>query len=112
MTVTVRAGDLRHRVRLERRIDGYDESGSREETWQKIGTRWAQVRPMSQRALIAAREAGLKLTHEVEVRYPAPMSGVDRIVFRGRTLYPEGPPMDVDEARVKIVYRCEERVDP
>lgn len=111
-TVAVRSGSLRHRIRLERRVQTLDAAGGRQETWEEIGTRWAHVRPLGQRKLMAAREAGLMITHEVEVRHPAPMSGVDRIIFRGRTLYPDGPPMDVGERRVAVVYRCEERVDP
>ena len=112
MTVMVRSGELRHRVRLERRVEELDDAGGRSEDWREIGTRWARIRPLSSRQLMAAREAGLEITHEVEVRYPAPVTGVDRIVYRGRHLYPDGPPIDVDERRVKVMYRCQERVDP
>lgn len=65
----MRAGRLRHRIRLEERRDRRAEDGSSDPQWAPMESRWADIRPASARTLEAAAAIQSRVTHEIRIRY-------------------------------------------
>lgn len=84
---TVRAGRLRHRVRVESPTEARSASGEVTRTWATDEHRWCDIRPMSGREYIAADHTVGQITHEIRMRYFAGLSVRQRIVevVSGRT---------------------------
>lgn len=106
----MRAGRLRHRVKLQRRATRFDSLGAPSETWEEVGTAWASVEPLSGRELLSAMEAGAQVTHRVGMRWREGVLPVDRVVHRGRHLYVDSV-IDPMERQRELVLMAEERVD-
>lgn len=116
MSVGMRAGQLRHRVTVEERVEGYDDAGQPVEEWSKVADAWAAIEPLDGRRLFSAREAGLEATHEVRVRYRDALRDgsrwrIDRIRYGDRTFVPDGPPRNTGERGVEVVIPAVERTD-
>ena len=89
----VRAGDLRHRVSLQKTVVTRDDYGEQIETWTTYATVWARISPLRGQELIQAQQVHAEATHEVELRYrhsstsnTLNISQVDRILFGTRIL--------------------------
>lgn len=105
----MRAGRLRHRVHLQRRVDGFDGHGQPSASWVTHMTTWASVEPLAGRELLAAMEAGAKVSHRIRLRWRDGILPVDRVVHRGRALEVESV-IDVDERRTELMLMAQERV--
>lgn len=113
------AGSLRHRVMVEERsaTPKYDGAGQPVENWEPVASAWARVEPLRGRELFRAREAGHEATHRVRMRWQGSFRDGDckwrigRIIHDGRTLYPEGPPMDLMEHGRAVEILATERTD-
>ena len=67
----MRAGELRHRVTVERRSMTQDTFGGQSTTWTALGTFWAWVQPASGREIEAAAAQQAEISHTVTMRYNA-----------------------------------------
>ena len=79
----MRAGNLRHRVTIEQRVQGHDEAGQPIDTWEPFVTTWADVVPVRGREVIDATLAATLTDVKFVMRY---LEGIDagmRVVFRG-----------------------------
>lgn len=80
----IRAGELRHRVRIERPVDTPDAvTGQAVRDWPLEATVWAAIRPLSAREILARDQVQAEVTHHIVMRYRA-LSSAWRIVFEGR----------------------------
>jgi SPP1 family predicted phage head-tail adaptor len=108
MAVTVRAGDLRHRVIVKQKATQTPNAvGEPQTTWSTLATVWAKVAPLSAREAERAKSVGEMVSHTVELRYRSDITAGMKITHRTRDLYINGV-MDVDEAKVKLMLYCSE----
>ena len=105
----MRAGKLRHRVIVQRRVEATDPQGGIEESWTTLAYRWASVEPLRGTELFTAQQIEPKTTHRVRLRWDSEplLSTKDRLEFRGRVLN-IGSMLNVDERRREFELMCEE----
>jgi SPP1 family predicted phage head-tail adaptor len=108
----MRAGDLRHRVRIQKRSVVTDTFGAQSHVWTDVATVWADISPMSGRELLAAQAINVDISHVVTIRYQ-PQFASPKAVAAMRILYGErifniSAPRDVDERHRQIELQCAE----
>ena len=77
----MRAGQLRHRLVLQRGTATQDSYGQTTTTWTTLGTVWGAVEPLAGREYLEARQQQTDLTTRVRVRHHATMGAADRITW-------------------------------
>lgn len=82
----MRAGKLRRRVQLQKRVASTDAEGSPQENWSAFATVWAAVEPLNAREYLLAAQAGVQVTHQVTVRYRSDVTHNHRVVEGTRVL--------------------------
>ena len=78
----MKAGRLRERVTLERKVVTRDSYGSEVITWTFFAERWAQVTPLSGREYVSMRQAQSDITTRVSMRWLPGVSTAMRLVWR------------------------------
>ena len=81
----VRAGLLRHRVVIQTLSTAKDAIGGDAETWTRLATVWAEVKPLSAREALEAQRMTSTASHFITVRYRDDLAPNMRVVWRGRT---------------------------
>jgi SPP1 family predicted phage head-tail adaptor len=111
------AGDMRQRVTIEMQSKQSDGHDGWDIVWAPVHTRIpAKVRPLIGRDLERARQIDPRITHDVSMRYWRNYrndldGGRARLIYHDindRTFEIIGPPVDEEEAHVKIVQTCKE----
>lgn len=105
----MRAGDLRHRVRLQRQQLADDLAGGDDVSFDDIATLWANVSTAGGREFWNAKKLTPEITHQVEIRYRSGIIGGMRFVYGDRVLRINAAP-DPDERRVRLLCMCTELV--
>lgn len=110
----MRAGNLRHRVTVQRPADTRGATGEAVQGFADVVTRWADVRPArGVEALAAGIERVARNTYDVRLRYESALSGITakwRIVTNeGRVLQIVSVPPRAANTR-ELVLVCDERV--
>jgi SPP1 family predicted phage head-tail adaptor len=89
--VVVRAGPLRHYIRIEKKTIDVSGDGDRTETWTTFAEVWASVETGNGREFFAARQVIADLTHTIRMRYLVDITPDMRIAYddqkTGRTRY-------------------------
>lgn len=80
----IKAGDLRHRITLQRRIAGVDAEGFAVETWTDVATVWAAVENLYGREYWQAAAVQAENTVKFTIRYRPDVDQTMRIIFRGQ----------------------------
>jgi SPP1 family predicted phage head-tail adaptor len=65
----MRAGELRHRVELQRATITRDPMGGEVKTWAQLGIHWASVEPLTGQETFAAQQEGAKVDVRIRLRY-------------------------------------------
>lgn len=99
------SGQLRHRLRLQRRIDSPDEGGGVTQSWEDVAVLWGDVRSSAPTRAIRAAQPNITQDVEVHIRYRRDIECDMRFVWRGdalriQTLH------DVGDEGVVLVARC------
>lgn len=101
----MRAGRLRHRIMLQRLTRVPDDIGGWVEVWFDLGQTWAEIRPVSGRAWMAAAQEQRAVTAEVLIR---PRQGIEAgmRVVQGETHYLiEAALMDYTRCELKLMCK-------
>lgn len=81
----VRAGDLRHRVTLQKPVYSQDEFGQPENNWEDIVTVWAKIEDISGREYFIAQQAPTaQVSTRIIVRWRSGVRPEMRIVHKDR----------------------------
>jgi SPP1 family predicted phage head-tail adaptor len=68
--MTIEAGRLRHRVKIQRRVDEQNETtGEMSVTWQNVAPVWAAIEPLSAREFIQSQSTQAQIVARVVIRY-------------------------------------------
>lgn len=107
----MRAGQLRHRIQVERPVNVAQTDGSRVVTWERIASVWARVSPLSGRELVAAQQINAEVSVSITIRAPSVSLQPDyRIVFDGR-FYDVVSVLDQDERGIEKMVMCKQGVN-
>lgn len=75
----MRAGQLRHRVEIQKPEEEQSASGEMEVTWHTSNWSWADIRPLSGREYFAAEQVNADITHEIIMRHDPTLTVKHRI---------------------------------
>lgn len=89
--MTLAAGRLRHRVRIEQPVDTRDpDTGGVITAWQLVAEVWAAIEPLSTREFIQAAAVQSAITGRIIIRYRDGLASNLRMVHNGQVLNPAG----------------------
>lgn len=108
----MRAGDLRHRIRLQRRSETRDALNQPATSWVDVAALWAEVLPLAGRKLMVGQAIHSEVTHTIGIRYQAQFAS-PREVAKMRILYNDRifnihASIDVEERHKMIELSCSE----
>ncbi len=93
----LKAGDLRHRVTIERLTSSQNTStGDVTESWVTFATVWAAIAPLSARDFVAAQAAQSKVSARLTIRALPGVTAAMRAVHGSTIYYIEGVLPDPD----------------
>lgn len=115
--MALRAGDLRHRVTIQRPRgnDLRDSTGQPVSDWPDVAEVWASIEPLSARESFAAQQAQSTVSHRIRMRYRVDVDGSCRVRYidpgtkRTRFFYFDGAPISPDEKREELTGMAQER---
>lgn len=83
--MSLRAGDLRHRITIQRPIYVQDPAtGGMVRGWDDVATVWGRVAPLSVREFVAAQAIASEVTARITIRYRPDVTAKCRILYRGK----------------------------
>lgn len=103
------AGQLRHRVTIQRFERVEDEGGGYAEDWKDVATVWAAVKPMRGNERYEAQQVQSTLTHKVTIRYRAGIKPQMRLLYGNRVFNIEAV-IDIEERHRWLELLCSEVV--
>lgn len=84
--MTQRAGELRHRITVQKYQSGHDEDGyPLPEQWFDYVQLWAKVTHLSGKDLIAAQASQSKVIARLKIRYREDIDTTMRVIYKGKT---------------------------
>lgn len=106
----MRAGELRHRITIQRQTVTRDGYGAEVPTWSTLATVWAKVVTTSgTEAIDAAQVASATLTHEVTIRWRSDVAPTMQILWGTRTLTIRA--VIDDNVKRMLILPCDEVVE-
>lgn len=90
----MRAGDLRHRLKIYRQTSTRTPTGAvRVGQWEHILTLWGQFVPLSVKDIIAGQAQETQITARAKIRYRTDIDGTMRVEYAGRMYEIVGEPL-------------------
>lgn len=81
----MRAGQLRHRVTIQRATVTRDSHGQETRAFAKLASRWANIQPIRAREIVDGGATEQDVTHKVTLRHFPGLLPTDRFLHGGRT---------------------------
>jgi SPP1 family predicted phage head-tail adaptor len=104
----MRAGRLRHRVTIQRRLDVRDTYGDvAGGDWEDVASVWAAVEPLRGREFAELQRAGAEVTTRVVMRYRSGIEPQMRVKY-GAHVYDIESVINVDERDRELQLMCRE----
>ena len=98
----MRAGVLRHVVKVQEQTDTSDGMGSSTQVWTtKFKTR-AAIWPLSSKERLDAMKLESEVTNKIRIRYRSGITSKDRILFGARIFEIKGTPINPDERNIML----------
>lgn len=105
------AGDLRHRVTLQRNAITQDpKTGAMVSTWNDVADVWAQVAPLSGREYLAAQATQSEVQARIVIRYRDDVDAAMRVMHGTRIYEIKAVLPDADSGREHLTLMCGEGV--
>ncbi len=105
----MRAGELRHKLTLQRSSKTRAVGGKRTTTWTDVAELYASIKPLSGDELQTAKATNAKASHEITTRYRAGITPKHRFTLGSRTFNIESV-INVDERGATLKMVCGEDV--
>lgn len=109
--MSLSAGKLRHRLRIERPVYTQDQTtGDEVETWQTVATVWAAIEPLSAREFIASQSEDSKINTRVTIRFRNDVDASMRLFHAAKQMYYniEGVLSDKESGLEYLTLPCSE----
>lgn len=106
----MRAGELRHRVTIQRNDPTRDTFNAEVDSWNVVDTVWAKVETPTGSQYADWNRDGASLTHKVTIRDRADITPTMRLVWGVHILALAAPPLR-DNLKRECVLLCSEVVD-
>lgn len=84
MFVDVDAGELNHRIALQKVTKTKDEEGNFNDVWATVQTCWARVKPMSSKQKTEYKSVEVEATHLIKVRGSITVEESYQVLFKER----------------------------
>lgn len=97
--MSLSAGKLRHRVRLERLERSKDSNGDTVEEWTLVAEIWAAIEPLSAREFVASQAAQSQVSARITIRWRDDVRAAMRIVHGDKLYNIAGVLADKDSGR-------------
>ena len=104
-------GKLRRRATVQEKTYTRNSFGEEVITWATWASVWAEVRGLSGREWVEARQVAADVTTSIRVRYREGFAPTMRVVVGASTYEVAAPAMDVDGRGRELVLLCREVVD-
>lgn len=108
----MRTGKLRHRLRVQQRVETPDGAGGVSYEWTDVVRVWGDVQTTTGRELQAAKQTVPTLTHQVVIRYRSDLTAAMRVVTDDGHVLDIAALQDPDGRRRQLTVLCEEKVAP
>lgn len=109
----MRAGRLRERISIQRRVNSLNDHGESKGVWSVITETWAAVEPISGREFFSAQQIQSDITTRIVCRYANSLAGVkpqDRIQH-GLIHYDIRSVIDLDSRHRELQFMCTQHID-
>lgn len=108
----MRAGELRHRVTLQKRTSNQSALGDQKNDWSDVATLWAGIEPVSGREVFLGDGMRVEISHVITVRYRAALADPQaltamRIIYQGRNFNIHAP-LNTEERNFELQLLCSE----
>jgi len=104
----MRAGDLRHRITIERYTESQNDFGEVVESWSELLSTRASVRPISAKDIFTNSGLINETTHRVFMRYQEDIKPNDRVLYTGR-IFDISSVINSEERNITIELLCKEK---
>ena len=96
--MTLAAGELCHRIKIQKLTKTYDDYNYPTEVWVDHISLWAKITPSSARDLIAAQAAQSETVARLKIRYREDIDTTMRVIHKGRIYAITSPALDDPES--------------
>ncbi len=102
----MRAGELRHRVTIQRLVTGQDDYGQPLDAWQDVATVWAKVEDLTGREYFQAQQVPtVQVSSRVTIRWRSDVKPEMRVLASNRLLDIKAA-LDPDGKRRELQLMC------
>ncbi len=105
----MRAGELRHRIKIQQKSVTRGTMGGETVTWTDVSTVWAAVEPISGREYYAAQQTQAEAQTRIRIRHLAGITTSMRVLW-GTRVFDIIDVLDVKERGREIHLMCKEAV--
>jgi SPP1 family predicted phage head-tail adaptor len=102
----LRAGNLRHRVTLERQVSETDSSGNTDTEWEYVTTLWASIDALSVREMLLAQQVQSQITTKIVIRRNTGIDASCRLLHNGVIYNIAGVMPDGESGQEYMVLTC------
>ena len=100
-------GKLRHRITLLRQVNEVNDYGASTQTWKRVATVWADVRPLSGREYFSAQQVQSEVTTQIWLRYIEGIKPTMKVKF-GKREFEILSVLNAQERDVSLQLMCKE----
>nr|DAS53972.1 MAG TPA: Putative head tail adaptor [Caudoviricetes sp.] len=100
-------GKLRHRITLLRQVNEVNDYGASTQTWKRVATVWADVRPLSGREYFSAQQVQSEVTTQIWLRHIEGIKPTMKVKF-GEREFEILSVLNTQERDVSLQLMCKE----
>lgn len=100
-------GKLRHRITLLRQVNEVNDYGASTQTWKRVATVWADVRPLSGREYFSAQQVQSEVTTQIWLRHIDGIKPTMKVKF-GKREFEILSVLNIQERDVSLQLMCKE----
>lgn len=100
-------GKLRHRIILLKQVNEVNDYGASTQTWKRVATVWADVRPLSGREYFSAQQVQSEVTTQIWLRHLDGIKPTMRVKF-GKRLFEILSVLNTQERNISLQLMCKE----
>lgn len=100
-------GKLRHRITLLRQVNEVNDYGASTQTWKRVATVWADVRPLSGREYFSAQQVQSEVTTQIWLRHIEGIKPTMKVKF-GKREFEILSVLNTQECDVSLQLMCKE----